>query len=65
MVTFVDRDKTKPKKHPGYCYRMAGFEPCGETKGGLIALQLRPEAMPAPAMPVGAQAGLFAFQGDP
>lgn len=48
MVTFVDRSKVRGKKHFGYCYRMAGFEPCGETKGGLLALQLRPDAMPPP-----------------
>jgi hypothetical protein len=25
MVTFVDRDKTRPKRDPGRCYRKAGF----------------------------------------
>ncbi len=46
MVTFVDRSKTRQKRDPGYCYLMAGFEPCGETKGGLVALQLLPADMP-------------------
>ena len=47
MITFVDRDKTRPKKNPGYCFLRAGFEPVGKTKGGLVALQLLPDAMPA------------------
>lgn len=55
MITFVDTRKTRPKAHPGYCYRMAGFQPCGHTKGGLVALQLLPDAMPEPALPIGAQ----------
>jgi hypothetical protein len=46
MVTFVNRDKTRRKRDPGRCFRRAGFEPCGETKGGLVALQLLPDAMP-------------------
>jgi hypothetical protein len=46
MVTFVNRDKTRHKRDPGRCYRKAGFAPCGETKGGLVALQLLPDAMP-------------------
>jgi hypothetical protein len=43
MVTFVDRDKTKKKRDPGRCYIKAGFEVCGETKAGLVALRLPPE----------------------
>jgi hypothetical protein len=42
----VNRDKTRRKRDPGRCFRRAGFEPCGETKGGLVALQLLPDAMP-------------------
>lgn len=53
MITFVDRDKVKPTRVRGvdvwgWTYRKAGFEEAGETKGGLLALQLRPENMPAP-----------------
>lgn len=50
MITFVDTKKTRPKGHPGMCYRHAGFVPATptHTKGGLVALQLRPEAMPDP-----------------
>lgn len=47
MVTFVDRSKVRGKRDFGYCYRKAGFVPCGETKGGLLALQLLPADMPA------------------
>lgn len=32
----------------GWSYRKAGFVDAGETKGGLLALQLLPNAMPAP-----------------
>lgn len=55
MVTFVDRGKTRRKRDPGRCYRKAGFIVDGETKGGLVALRLLPEAFPAPSMPLGAQ----------
>ena len=51
MVTFINRSKVKPKRDFGYCYRMAGFVECGETRGGLLALQLTPEKMPPPAKP--------------
>lgn len=55
MVTFVDRSKTRPKKDPGYCYLMAGFERVGETKGGLVALQLLPSGMPQAEKPMHGQ----------
>lgn len=32
----------------GYTYKKAGFIDVGRTKGGLLALQLRPDDMPAP-----------------
>jgi hypothetical protein len=47
-VTFVDRGKVKKKRDFGYCYLKAGFDVAGETKGGLLALQMLPEAMPEP-----------------
>jgi hypothetical protein len=59
FVTFVDRQKTKPKKNPGFCYQAAGWAPCGMTKGGLHALRLAPAQMPAREAPLGAQGGLF------
>lgn len=49
MITFVDTRKTRAKRDPGFCYLRAGFKRVGETKGGLVALQLLPEAMPAAA----------------
>ena len=55
MVTFVDRAKTRSKRDPGYCYLMAGFKVVGETKGGLVALQMLPAEMPEPLEPIGAQ----------
>lgn len=50
MITFVDTSKTRPKGHPGMCYRHAGFIPATptHTKGGLVALQLLPNSMPEP-----------------
>ena len=59
MVTFIDRGKTRPKKDPGYCYLMAGFKPCGRTKGGLYAMQMLPDAMPAAEVPIGQPMSLF------
>lgn len=51
MITFVDADKVKPKRNPGYCYERAGFSLVGESKGGLLAWQLLPDAMPAAVEP--------------
>jgi hypothetical protein len=58
MVTFIDTTKTRPKRDPGYCYLMAGFELDGMTEGGLVAVRLRPERMPKPDLPLGATARL-------
>ncbi len=60
MVTFVDRNKTRRKRDPGRCFRRAGFRVCGETKGGLVALQLLPADMPEPAIVRGMTESLFA-----
>lgn len=54
MVTFVDTSKVRAKRDPGYCYIKAGFEPAGETAGGLAVLWLYPWAMPMPVMAHGA-----------
>lgn len=59
MVTFVDPEKTRRKRDPGRCFRRAGFEPAGHTAGGLVALLLHPDAMPAPEAPMGSQGDLF------
>lgn len=53
IVTFIDRGKVRRKRDYGRCYRKAGFEVCGETKGGLLALQLKPAAMPDPRPAIG------------
>lgn len=47
MITFVDAGKVRPKRDPGRCYLRAGFRRVGMTKGGLVALQLLPDQMPA------------------
>lgn len=53
MITFIDCEKVRPIKvrgQPmwGWTYRKAGFVEAGETKSGLLALQLLPNAMPKP-----------------
>lgn len=58
MVTMIDRAKVRRKRDPGRCYRRAGFLPVGETAGGLLVLQLRPEDMPPAEVPNGAQLAL-------
>lgn len=59
MVTFVDASKVRHKRDPGRCYLRAGFERCGETKGGLLALQLLAPNMPAPDAACGTQGSLW------
>lgn len=64
MVTFLDRSKVQPIKRRGkplwgYTWLKAGFEPCGETEGGLLAFRLTPDRMPAPACPWNAQRSLL------
>lgn len=58
MVTFIDPEKVKPiRRHGkdvwGYTYMLAGFEPDGETEGGLLAFRLSPERMPDAMTPAG------------
>jgi hypothetical protein len=60
MVTFIDRSKVRRKRDFGRCYRKAGFRVCGETKGGLLALQLLPGDMPEPEAPLNGQWSLIA-----
>lgn len=52
MVTFLDRAKVRPVRVRGVetwgrTWLLSGFEPDGETKGGLLAYRLPPERMPA------------------
>ncbi len=60
MVTFVDTKKVRRKRDWGRCYLKAGFRNVGETKGGLVALQLFPDAMPEPIPALGTQGVLVA-----
>ena len=53
MVTFIDASKVRHKRDPGRCYLRAGFQPAGATKGGLVAVQMLPDAMPEPMRPDG------------
>jgi hypothetical protein len=59
MVTFVDERKVRPTKVRGrdvygWTFRKAGFREVGRTKEeNLLALQLLPDDMPAPAAPLG------------
>ena len=59
MITFVDTDKVRRKRDPGRCYLRAGFRSVGHTKGGLVALQLLPSAMPPAEAPLGSQYSMF------
>ena len=59
MITFVDPTKVRHKRDFGRCYLKAGFHNAGETKGGLVALQLLPTEMPPAEAPHGAQNRLF------
>lgn len=52
IVTFVDAGKTRRKRDPGRCYRRAGFEHVGYTKGGLYAFQMLPAEMPEATQPL-------------
>ena len=55
IVTFIDTAKTRRKRDPGRCYRRAGWQVAGETKGGLVALQQLPADMPDPDPAIGSQ----------
>ncbi len=53
FVTFVDVSQVCPKRDPGRCFRRAGWQHVGFTKGGLLVLQLLPSEMPSPLAPCG------------
>ncbi len=55
MVSFVDASEVKRKRDPGRCYLRAGFVRDGETKGGLLAFRMSPEAMPPARRAIGDQ----------
>ena len=58
IVTFVDAAKVR-STNPGCCYKHAGWQRAGTTKGGLIAWQQLPEQMPEPVPAVRSQRDLF------
>jgi hypothetical protein len=63
-VTFVNPKKVpgilvRGERVKGFCFWKAGFRAVGETKGGLIAWQLLPGAMPAPDTRTPVQTELF------
>ena len=41
LYTYVNKNKIR-STNPGYCFKMAGWRPCGITKGGLIILEALP-----------------------
>jgi hypothetical protein len=47
LYTYVNAKKIR-STNPGYCYKMAGWQVCGETKGGLLILEALPEGYVAP-----------------
>jgi hypothetical protein len=47
------------KRDWGRCYLRAGFQNVGFTKGGLVALQLLPDAMPEAEAALGTQAAIY------
>ena len=51
FITFVNASKIK-SPNPGYCFKRAGWEHIGFTKGALHVLQLLPEAFPTPIAPI-------------
>jgi hypothetical protein len=59
LVTFVNADKTRPKRDPGFCYLKAGFHRIGMTKGGLHALGMPSSEMPDPMPAIGTQGVLI------
>ena len=62
MVTFVDTAQVRHKRDPGRCFRKAGWQEVGSTKGGLVVLQLLPPDMPSPMPANGTQLSLFRME---
>jgi hypothetical protein len=65
MISFINRDCVRPTMVRGvpvygWTWLQVGFEPDGETKGGLLCLRLRPERMPPAELPWGSQHDLLA-----
>lgn len=61
FITFVDAEKVKGKRDPGYCYLMAGWKLVGKTQSGLLTFQRLPIEAPEAAPPLGEET-MFASQ---
>ena len=64
MITLINRKKVKPTMVHGeavwgWTWLKCGFQIAGETKGGLMALQLLPEHMPPPQFANNSQISLM------
>lgn len=60
VVSFVDPRKVRGvmergERVKGFCFKRAGFRAVGETKGGLIAWQMLPAALPVARAVLGTQ----------
>lgn len=44
LYTYVNPSKIREKRDPGRCFRRAGWQECGHTRGGLVILELFPAA---------------------
>lgn len=57
FVSFIDRSKVRPMKRRGvdqwgWTWKRAGFVEVGETKAGLLVMQMMPEDMPEAMSPL-------------
>jgi hypothetical protein len=64
MITFLDRSKVRPIRVRGadvwgWTWLKAGFQIVGETKGGLLALQIEPTGMPTARYAINGQPNLW------
>jgi len=64
MITFINRKKVKPiyvhgKPQWGWTWEKCGFVPVGETKSGLLVMQVLPDKMPPPDMALNTQYDFF------
>lgn len=60
LITFVDRSHVRPKRDPGYCYLVAGWEVIDQTPSGLVVLGCPLANVPKGRAPLGAQLEAFA-----
>lgn len=68
LVTFIDKTKVQPiithgKQTWGRTWLLAGFEPDGQTQGGLLAFRISADRIPAAQEPMKANRS-FEFEGQ-